>query len=74
MGDDPGQDYAAPRYRDPGRGGRIVEARQRGERIEDVAAREGASPRRLQQIRCDTGLSVRSPATPPPRPHAGAGS
>ena len=72
MGDEPGQDYAVPRYRDPGRSARIVEARQRGERIGDIVAREGASPRRIRQIRRDTRLSVRSPAAPPPRPRAGA--
>ena len=74
MGDEPGQDYAVPRYRDPERAERIVEARRRGERIGEIAAREGASPRRVRQIRRDAGLSVGSPATPPPRPRAGTGS
>ena len=74
MGDEPGQDYAVARYRDPGRGARMVGTRRRGERIEDVAAREGVSPRRIRQIRRDAGLTVGSPATPPPRPRAGTGS
>ena len=64
MGDESGQDYAVARYRDPGR----------GERIGDIAAREGASPRRLQQIPRDAGRTVGSPAAPPSRPRAGAGS
>ena len=74
MGEDAEQEHAAPRYRDPGRSARMVGARRRGERIGDIAAREGASPRRVRQIRRDAGLTVGSPATPPPRPRAGTGS
>ena len=72
MGDVPEQDYAVPRYRDPERAERIVKARRRGERIGNIAACEGVSPRRVRQIRRDAGLTVGSPA--PPRPRAGTGS
>ena len=74
MDDEPGQDYAVPRYRDPGRSARMVGARRRGERIGDIAAREGVSPRWIRQIPRDGGRTVGSPAVPPPRPRAGAGS
>ena len=72
MVDDVGRQYAVPRYRDPERTARIVEARRRGERHKEIAAREGLTRQRVQQVCRDAGLSVRSPTTPPPRPCAWA--
>ena len=70
MVEDASQEYAVPRYRDPERAARIVEARRRGERNKDIAAREGLSPERIRQICRDAGLTVRRPTTPPPHPCA----
>lgn len=67
---DDGREYALPRYRDPARMARIVEARRRGERYTEIAAREGVTPQRIQQICRDAGLTVRKPTTPPPHPCA----
>ena len=47
MVDDDGLEYAVPHYRDPGKTARIVAARRRGERVKDIAAREGVSHQRV---------------------------
>lgn len=73
MTDDAGEEYAVPRYRDPERAARIVEARRRGERYTDIAAREGVSWQRIQRICEDAGLTARSPAAAPPKRCAWAG-
>ena len=70
MVEDASQEYAVPRYRDPERAARIVQARRRGELYKDIAAREGVSRQRIQQICRYAGLTVRRPTTPPPHPCA----
>ncbi len=73
MTEDTGQEYAVPRYRDPERAARIVEARRRGELYQDIAAREGVFWTLVQRICQDAGLAVRRPTTAPPKPCAWAG-
>ena len=70
MVEDTSQEYAVPRYRDPEKAARIVEARRRGERNKDIAVREGVSHQRVHQICRDAGLTVRRPTTPPSHPCA----
>lgn len=73
MVDDARREYAVPRYRDPEKTARIVAARRRGERLEDIAAREGVSRQRVWLICRDAGLTARSPTAPPPNPCACCG-
>ena len=73
MVDDDGLEYAVPRYRDPEKTARIVAARRRGERVKDIAAREGVSHQRVSRICRDAGLTARRSTTPPPRACAECG-
>ena len=73
MVDDDGLEYAVPRYRDPEKTARIVAARRRGERVKDIAAREGMSHQRVSRICRDAGLTARRSTTPPPRACAECG-
>lgn len=73
MVDDDGQEYAVPRYRDPGKTARIVAARRRGERVADIAAREGVSPQRISLVCRDAGLAAGRSTTQPPTPCARCG-
>ena len=73
MVEDTSQEYAVPRYRDPEKTARIVEARRRGELYKDIAAREGVSSDRVQKICQDAGLTVRRSTTAPSHPCARAG-
>ena len=65
MADDIGQQYAVPRYRDPEKAARIVEARRRGEKVKDIAAREGVSCSWVWLVLRNARLTVRSPTTSP---------
>ena len=71
MVEDTSQEYAVPRYRDPERAARIVEARRRGETYKEISAREGVSPQRIQQIYRKAVLTVRHPPKPCARPGCG---
>jgi len=73
MVDDDGLKYAVPHYRDPEKTARIVAARRRGERVKDIAAREGVSPQRVSYICRDAGMTARRSTTPPPKPCAECG-
>ena len=73
MVDDDGLEYAVPHYRDPKKTARIVAARRCGERVKDIAAREGVSPQRVSYICRDAGLTARRSTTPPPKPCAECG-
>ena len=65
-------EYAVPRYRDPEKTARILAARRRGERVRDIAVREGVSPQRVSLICRDAGLCARRSTTPPPKACANA--
>ena len=71
MVEDTSQEYAVPRYRDPERAARIVEARRRGETYKEISAREGVSPERIRQIYRKAVLTVRHPPKPCARPGCG---
>ena len=73
MVDDDGLEYAVPHYRDPEKTARIVAARRRGERVKDIAAREGVSHQRVSRICRDAGLTARISTTPPPKACAECG-
>ena len=73
MVDDDGLEYAVPLYRDPEKTARIVAARRRGERVKDIAAREGVSPQRVSYICRDAGLTARRSTTSPPKACAECG-
>lgn len=73
MVDDDGLEYAVPRYRDLAKAARIVAARRRGERVADIAAREGVSSQRVSLICRDAGLAARRSTTPAPKACAECG-
>ena len=73
MTDDAGEEYAVPVYRDPEKTARIVEARRRGDRVTDIAAREGLSRQRVSKICRDAGLAVGRRTADPEKPCARAG-
>ena len=73
MVDDDGLKHAVPHYRDPEKTARVVAARRRGERVKDIAAREGVSPQRISYICRDAGLTARRSTTSPPKACAECG-